>query len=408
MTTYIKRALEKRLAEALKVHPVIVLTGPRQVGKSTLLENAAFLKAWRYLTLDDPDALEQAKEDPKGLLHDERPTIIDEVQRHTPLFLTIKYLVDRSKGKRHFILSGSGNISLRTEPRESLAGRAEYLHLTPLGLPELYPKKSKGVLNTLLSRGIIDQSEILPLGVDYLQSTWCGGLPRVSLIRSRKSIIEILKSYVDTYLQRDIQDLVRVRHPENFRRLMVELAKRTGWESRQEELSNLSGEERSNVSRHISLLKETGLLYEVRGYFVKGEKTYRQAKYYWFDSGVACFLSGIYSSKELCAKSLKGRYFENFIFQQIQFYASLQLIPPQIFYWKPKQEDWEIDFILKRNDTVVPIEVKSSAQLTFRDTQAIRKFIKAHPEAKHGILIYTGSQIYQLATNIYAVPWNAL
>ena len=408
MTTYIKRALEKRLEEALKVHPVIVLTGPRQVGKSTLLENAAFLKDWRYLTLDDPDVLEQAKDDPKGLLHEETPTIIDEVQRHTPLFLTIKYLVDRSKGKRRFILSGSGNISLRKEPRESLAGRAEYLHLTPLGMSELYPKKSKHVIQTLLSGGTLTRSNLASLSMDDSQATWRGGLPRVFLTRSRKSSLEILKSYVDTYLQRDIQDLVKVRHPENFRRLMVELAKRTGWESRQEELSNLSGEERSNVSRHISLLKETGLLYEIRGYFIKGEKAYRQAKYYWFDSGTACFLSGIYSSKELGVKSLKGRYFENFVLQQILFFVSLQVMPPQIFYWKPKQEDLEIDFVLKQSDTVVPIEVKSSPRLTFHDTRAIRKFFKAHPETKRGILIYTGSQIYQIATNIYAVPWHVL
>lgn len=408
MNPYIKRALEERVAGALKTHPIIVLTGPRQVGKSTLLENAAFLKDWRYLTLDDPDALEQAKEDPKGLLYDERPTIIDEVQRHTPLFLTIKYLVDRSKGKRRFILSGSGNVSLRKEPRESLAGRAEYLHLTPLGLSELYPKKSKGLMNVLLSHRMIDQSKTQPLRIDYSQAIWRGGLPRVSLTRSRKSILEILKSYVDTYLQRDIQDLVKVRYPENFRRLMIELAKRTGWESRQEELSNLSGEERSNVSRHISLLKETGLLYEVRGYFSRGEKAYRQAKYYWFDSGVACFLSGIYSHKALHKKSLQGRYFENFVFQQILFFASLQLIPPQIFYWKPKRDNLEIDFILKQNETVLPIEVKSTAQLSFRDTQAIRKFLKTHPEAKRGIVIYAGSQIFQIATNIYAIPWTSL
>src|SRR3990167_7782328 len=108
---YIPRWLETRLAEVLRSHPVAILTGPRQVGKSTLLEHAEFLKNWRYLTLDDPEVLNQAMEDPKGLLWEEKPTIIDEVQRCPELLLTVKYFVDKSKRKRRFILSGSGNVS---------------------------------------------------------------------------------------------------------------------------------------------------------------------------------------------------------------------------------------------------------------------------------------------------------
>ena len=118
---YISRLLETRVENSLKIHPVLVLTGPRQVGKSTLLENARFLKKWRYLTLDDQDVFEQAEKDPKGLLYRNEPTILDEVQRQPSIFLTVKYLVDRSKGKRKFILSGSGNVSLRSAPGESLA-----------------------------------------------------------------------------------------------------------------------------------------------------------------------------------------------------------------------------------------------------------------------------------------------
>ncbi len=100
---YIPRWLETRIQDVLKSHPVIVLTGPRQVGKSTLLEHAEFLKNWRYITLDDPDMLEQAKEDPKGLFLEDKPTIIDEVQRCPELLLTIKYLVDKSDRRRNLL-----------------------------------------------------------------------------------------------------------------------------------------------------------------------------------------------------------------------------------------------------------------------------------------------------------------
>ena len=116
---YIQRHLEQYLERALVNHSVVILTGPRQVGKSTLLKNAPFLKDWRYLTLDDQDVLDQAEYDPKGLLKPATPTIIDEIQRLPDLLLTIKLLVDNSWEDRKFILSGSGNIALRKTPRET-------------------------------------------------------------------------------------------------------------------------------------------------------------------------------------------------------------------------------------------------------------------------------------------------
>ena len=404
---YVSRALEARILEVLKTHPVVVLTGPRQVGKSTLLEHAPFLKDWRYLTFDDSDVLEQAREDPKGLLLEDRPTILDEVQRHTPIFLTIKYFADRSEGKRKFLLSGSGNISLRREPRESLAGRAKYLALTPLGIPEILPRKHAGVLQALLA-GKKMLSDETPASVDWKKMVWRGGLPKVALSKSVRSAVEILSGYVDTYLQRDIQDLVKVRHPENFRRLMTALAQATGWTTVQEELSRVSREDRSNVSRYISLLKETGLLYEINGYSLKGEKAYKQSKYYWFDSGVACFLSGIHAPAQLAGGSLKGRYFENLVFQQILFLASLQLVAPEIFYWKLKGDDVEVDFVLEHEGSLLPLEIKSSPDLSYRDTRSLRRFLKAHPQAKQALLVYTGCRTYPIATGITAVPWTDL
>lgn len=403
---YISRWLEDRIIDALKSHPVIVLTGPRQVGKSTLLENAPSLKAWRYLTLDDPDALEQAKADPKGLLWDEKPTIVDEVQRCPDLLLSIKYFVDKSRRKRQFILSGSGNISLRKAPRETLAGRAKYLHLTGFSLRERQELPAQFILDELLQDRNIEAIEIKKTE-DLPETVWRGGLPGVVLASSDKVALERMGSYVDTYIQRDIQDLMKIRHPQNFRRLMAALAEATGWESVQEELSKTCGEKRSNVSRHMSLLKDTHLLYELKGYAGKGERSYRQAKYFWFDAGAACFLSDIHSPKDIKKPNLKGRYFENFILQQILSWASLQVIPPEVFYWKPRVENTEVDFVIRTGGKVVGIEVKSAENVTFGDTRSMRDFFKSHPEASKGIIIYGGRRIYPIASNIYAVPWMA-
>ncbi|MFT5387767.1 MAG: putative AAA+ superfamily ATPase [Candidatus Omnitrophota bacterium] len=404
---YIKRWMERRIKDSLESNPVVILTGPRQVGKSTLLEQASCLKKWRYLTLDDHDTLEQAKEDPKGLLQEDIPTIIDEVQRCPELLITVKYFVDKTKRKRNFILSGSGNVSLRQSPRETLAGRAKYLHLQGLSFRELKGLSQDGILNQIWKGQEIRLKTTKSVN-NAEKAVWRGGLPGVVLASNEKIALDRVSSYIDTYLQRDIQDLIKIRHPQNFRLLMEALAKATGWESVQEELSNLCGETRTNVSRYMSLLQDTGLLHELRGYTIKNERAYKQAKYFWFDSGAACILSGIYSEKALKKENLKGRYFENFIFQQIMSWASTQIIEPEIFYWKTKAEQMEVDFIVRSSSIVLGIEVKSSQSITFNDAKPMWNFLKTHPEAEKGIIVYAGNEIFQVATNIYAVPWYLL
>jgi uncharacterized protein len=402
---YISRWLEPRIQEVLQSHPVIVLTGPRQVGKSTLLEHAGFLRNWRYITLDDPDMLEQAKEDPKGLFLEDKPTILDEVQRCPELLLTVKYLVDKSARRRNFILSGSGNISLRQEPRETLAGRAKYLHLTGFAYREMQGLASPGLFEHIWNGKEIKDAAVKP-NADMAQAIWRGSLPAVALASSGKIALERLSGYIDTYIQRDIQDLVKIRYPQHFRRLMEALAQATGWESVQDELSKACGETRTNVSRYISLLKETNLLYELKGYAAKNERAYKQSKYYWFDSGSACFLSGINSASEIKEARVKGRYLENFILQQILSWASLQLIPPEIFYWKPKAQEAEVDFVVLAAGRGIGIEVKSSNRVAFGDTRPMREFLKSHPRILCGIIVYAGDRAHQVATNIYAVPWT--
>ncbi len=402
---YIPRWLEARLADALESHPVVVLTGPRQVGKSTLLKHADFLKGWRYLTLDDPDTLEQAIEDPKGLFWEDKPTIIDEAQRCPELLVTVKYFVDKSERRRNFILSGSGNISLRQAPRETLAGRAKYLHLTGFGFRESRRLGAQGVLDKIWMGPKVEALNV-KTSEDMAQAVWRGSLPGVVLASNEKIALERLSGYSDTYIQRDIQDLVRIRHPQNFRRLMEALAQATGWESVQDELSKTCGETRTNVSRYMSLLKDTNLLYELKGYAVKGERAYRQSKYFWFDSGSACFLAGIRSVADLKKPHIRGRYLENFLLQQILLWASLQLTAPEILYWKPKAGDAEVDFVVCSEGRAIGIEVKSSKEVTFSDARPMREFFKSHPQVTKGIIVYAGDKIYPVATNIYAVPWT--
>ena len=200
---YIKRWLEPIIEESLSSNPVIVLTGPRQVGKSTLLKESSFTKKWKYITLDNIDVLDQAKEDPKGLLSEDVPTIIDEIQRCPDLLITVKYLVDETNRRRKFILSGSANILLRTSPRETLAGRVKYLYLDGLSFRETQGVSSLGVLDN-----VWNDTEVKCKNVQNVRNIseliWRGGLPGVILSKSTKIALDRGLNYVDTYINRDI------------------------------------------------------------------------------------------------------------------------------------------------------------------------------------------------------------
>jgi predicted AAA+ superfamily ATPase len=404
---YITRWIEKRIEDTLESHPVVILSGPRQVGKSTLLTASKTFAGWRAITLDDVDVLDQAKHDPKGLLWDERPMIIDEVQRCPELLITVKHLVDASHRKRKFILSGSGNVSLRKEPRETLAGRAKYLHASGFAYRELAGLSPEGVLHHAWTGKTVVAAKA-PILQDIPHAVWRGSLPGVVLSRTQAIATDRLSGYIDTYLQRDIQDLVKIRHPENFRTMMSALARATGRACAQEELAGLCGESRPNVSRYLALLEETQVLYALRGYTVKNERAYKHAKYFWFDSGAACFLSGMHDSTGLEQPHVRGRYFENYVLHQIRAWGSLQTVAPTIGYWQSKTHDAEVDFVLSAPGKTLGIEVKSSKTLQFSDTKTLRLFMAAHPEVTQCLLVYAGNEIYPIATNIIAVPITAL
>ncbi len=131
--------------------------------------------------------------------------------------------------------------------------------------------------------------------------------------------------------------------------------------------------------------------------------------FFWFDSGTACFMAGLHSPADLKKPEVRGRFFENHVFQQILAWASVQTIHSELYYWRMKSEEKrEVDFVIRHEKTVLPVEVKSASSLDFRDTRSIRDFLKAHPEAERGLIIYGGGKVQHLASNVTAIPWHLL
>ena len=202
--TYYERWLTPVLQQAVQDHPIVVLSGARQVGKSTLLLNAVPFKDWRFLSLDDFDVLRQAEQAPSALWAGAEQIVLDEVQKTPELLSAVKLAVDRHPGRYRFVLSGSANLLLMRQVSESLAGRAVYFILDPMSLGETRQAPKPELLERLLAGELPAESE-LPDAPDELDSLMLRGLmPPLLTLGSTQARLRWLDGYIATYLERDL------------------------------------------------------------------------------------------------------------------------------------------------------------------------------------------------------------
>jgi len=390
---YKRRWLEGRLAGMVKRHPVVVVTGPRQVGKSTLLHHAKPVRQWRYHSLDELDVQEQAQSDPTALWAGVDYVVIDEAQRVPALLLAVKRAVDQDRNCR-FVLSGSANMLLMQKVSESLAGRAVYLTLYPLTLGEWEGKNTPNILST---------------GGDPLSLAWHGFMPALFWLNGgEEGIVEWWHGYVSTYLERDLRALSQVSLLTDFRRVMALAALRTGQLINQTELARDSGVSQPTVHRYLNLLEISMLLDRVPA-FSSGKTTrlLKSPKLYWADPGLAAFLMGHYTTAGIKDEREAGALFENLVLLHLRSLADLLTPPGRIYYWRTVSGT-EVDFVLEQGRRLVAIEVKLAATPHYRDTGGLKRFMSEHDRCKAGVLIYAGDEIVQLGERIVALPWQVL
>jgi len=225
------------LQQAVQDHSVVVLTGARQVGKSTLLLNEEPFKNWRYLSLDDFDTLRQARQNPAALWAGTYEVVLDEVQKAPEILPVIKQAVDRQPGKYHFVLSGSANLLLMQQVSESLAGRAVYFVLDPMTLGESLNLPAPTLLDPLIS-GVFPAEGILPGETpEALPLLGRGFMPPLLKLEAPQAWARWWDGYVATYLERDLRQFSQIDALVDFRRLMELLALRSGQLLNQTELA---------------------------------------------------------------------------------------------------------------------------------------------------------------------------
>ncbi len=357
---YIKRAIEETIAKVAGMFPVLFVTGPRQVGKTTLLKQLA--EAGRkYVTLDDPDVRYLAKHDPALFMQRYTPPVfIDKIQYATELLPYIKMSVDESGRKGDFWITGSQVFRLMKNVSESLAGRAGIVHLLGLSDAEIYGYASKPFTTDpqqLLKR--LDVAKARNLNEIYAR-IFKGSMP--ALYADEAVDWETYyRSYVDTYLQRDIRDLAQVADEMEFYNFMTVVAAHTAKPVVYEELAGAAGISAPTAKKWLSILVSSHVVALVQPYYNNVlKRVVKMPLLHFLDTGLAAYLLKWGNAEALEKGAMSGAFFESFVFSEIyKSYLNAGKEPP-IFYYRDKDQK-EIDLLLYQNGTLYPIEVKKAA-----------------------------------------------
>ena len=341
------------IAEAARAMPVIVLSGARQTGKSTLAHAVDPERA--YLTLDDLDVLDQARTDPEALLGRAARVTLDEIQRQPDLLLAIERDVDCKRQRGRFLVTGSANLLLLEKASETLAGRATYLSLWPMTRREQLGRGRCGLWPELLAASDQEWPGVLAAHAerpeDWRELARRGGYPTPALELEPTARERWFAGYTQTYLERDLQQVSSIANLPDFRRLMRAVCLRLGQLMNQADLGRDVALPQPTVHRWLNLLEVSYQLVRLPAYAVNRTKRLIKApKLYWSDTGLALHLVNGEAS---------GPHLENLVLNDLLAWRDTSPRRPEVSYWRTAAGE-EIDFVLELDGVLLPIEIEAS------------------------------------------------
>lgn len=399
MTSFKPREASNILLEALKNMPVVVLSGMRQTGKSTLLKNLPSLTKRKYISFDDYNSLQAARRDPEALLADKQPITIDEAQKFPDILSVIKRKVDKERKPGRFILSGSANFLLLKNISESLAGRAVYLTLYPFNRREiLATTKEIPALIYFINKGVFPNRRVKPLTWEEVVT---GGMPSVCLGEVKQPAVWF-RGYEQTYLERDIRSLSQVADLIPFRNLLQLISLRNAKVLNISELARDAKLTVMTTTRYLSLMEASFVCFRMHPYLGnRSSRLIKSPKVYISDTGLAAYLAGV---KKIDAhEPLRGALFENYAAGNLQSIISTHSPDTKIAYWNI-QGRFEVDFILEIGRQTIAIEVKHGSRLQENDLIGLKAYLQSAKNCLSGILAYNGTEVVKLKDKIWAVP----
>ncbi len=401
------RWMTRQLQAALKALPVVVLTGARQTGKTTLAQ--ALPQKRSFVSLDDLGVLGQAQTDPDSLLAF-RPVTVDEVQRAPELLLPIKRQVDRQRKAGDFLLTGSANLLLMGKVAESLAGRAVYLELPPF-CPAEWRERPGGLapLDRLFETDFALDEWPQEEG-DWPGWLLRGGFPPALAAPTDEARKLWFAGYVQTYLERDLRQLSAVSSLPDFQRLMALAANRCARLLNQSDLARDAALPQPTAHRYLNLLEAGCLLVRLTP-FTSNPTTglVKSKKVLWSDCGLAAWLAGIKSQSDLANRLDQGFWLEQALFQTLQSWRSLDPASRKLWFWRDRSGR-KVDFILEKDGVLVALEIKASQQVSPSDTDGLAAFQQSLGRGRRlqcGVVLHGGAA-RSLGQGFFALPWRWL
>ena len=382
------RSSSARLIQALKGYPVVVVTGPRQAGKSTLIRSA--LPTWRYVSLEDLDVRGFAQSDPRGFLRQyPAPLVIDEAQRVPELFSYIQTAVDHSGLLGQYVLSGSQQFSLLSGVTQSLAGRASLIELHPLRLKELA------------------DAGCMPKSLD--DCLWQGGYPAIHARQLDPQRYHA--DYVQSYIERDVRSLTAVQNLGNFQRFMRLCAARTGQLLNLNALANDCGIAQPTANAWMNVLEASYVVKRIAPFHRNfGKRLVKAPKLYFLDTGLCAWLLGIASAEALSTHYVRGALFETWAVTEALKWRAMRGDAQPLYFWRDNIGN-EVDLLLEQNGGISLIEVKSGQ--TFQDewlkgVQTVQRHLAAsEPVPTRGAVLFGGDDSH-VRHGVHVVGWRDL
>ncbi len=405
------RPLQCFLLAALTDTPAVAIIGPRQCGKSTLARTCAPDRS--YVSLDDEAILRTARDDPTGFVASlPDPVTLDEVQRAPALFRAIKGSVDRDRRPGRFLLTGSADLLLLPQLSDSLAGRIEFIHLHPL--TEAEKTRSAGAfLSTLLAgklKGEIKGESHEPPSALAAQLV-AGGYPE-PLTRSPERARQWHRAYLRTLIERDVQDIARVKDAGELARLLELLALRTAELLNTSNLSQELGLDRKTVDHYLAILERLFLIRRLPAWHRnEAKRLVKTPKVHLPDSGLAATLAGLTVEEWNTRRDRFGHLLESFVVQQL--IAQAGWTDPDLRFWHYRDKDQvEVDLVVTRGRQTWGVEVKASATVHESDGHGLRRLAdQCGKDFKGGVLFHSGTSTLPMSDpRFLAVPlaklWN--
>jgi hypothetical protein len=393
------------LTAALDAMPVVVVMGARQTGKTTLVRSQIRSTERPYLTLDDFEVLADARSNPDGLVRRAPQLVLDEVQREADVVLAIKRAVDEDRPRRpgRFVVTGSANLLLMKRVSESLAGRASYLTLWPLTRRERLGLGQAGLWSELLATPVGEWRELVldhpPHAGDWRHEARIGGYPTPAHEMVAPEARRVwFKGYVQTYLERDLQDLAAIDNLVDFHRLMRVAGLRVGGLVNQADMARDTGIPRATLHRYLNLLETSFQAVRVEPYAVnRTKRLVKSPKLYWSDTGLALHVSG--------EEAPRGAHLENLVLSDLLAWRDALMESAQVLFWRTHSGE-EVDFVIEAGERLLPIEIKASARVSGDDARHLRTFREQYPDAASGaLLLHDGHDVFWVSEGILAAPW---